>query len=50
MLVYAQLLDLQAKDTLLYLQTVDAEKVAKINKGIPPFHEPSLPEMLKESH
>jgi UDPglucose 6-dehydrogenase len=28
---------------------VDAEKVAKIKEGIPPFHEPSLPEMLKQT-
>jgi UDPglucose 6-dehydrogenase len=26
-----------------------AEKVAKIKEGIPPFHEPALPEMLKET-
>ncbi len=25
------------------------EKVAQINQGIPPFHEPDLPEMLKET-
>ena len=28
---------------------VDVDKVAKIKKGIPPFHEPSLPEMLKQT-
>jgi UDPglucose 6-dehydrogenase len=28
---------------------VDAAKVAKINQGIPPFHEPGLPEMLKQT-
>ena len=28
---------------------VDAGKVAKIKEGIPPFHEPSLPEMLKQT-
>lgn len=28
---------------------VDADKVAKINEGIPPFHEPGLPEMLKQT-
>ena len=28
---------------------VDVEKVAKIKEGIPPFHEPSLPEMLKKT-
>lgn len=27
----------------------DPEKAAKIKGGIPPFHEPSLPEMLKEN-
>jgi UDPglucose 6-dehydrogenase len=29
--------------------THDAEKAAKINKGIPPFHEPNLPKLLKET-
>lgn len=28
---------------------VDAGKVAKIKEGIPPFHEPRLPEMLKQT-
>jgi UDPglucose 6-dehydrogenase len=28
---------------------VDADKVAKINEGIPPFHELGLPEMLKQT-
>ena len=28
---------------------VDAEKAAKINKGIPPFHEPGLQEKLKRA-
>ncbi len=28
---------------------VDEEKIAKINKGIPPFHEPGLQEKLSES-
>ena len=28
---------------------VDAGKVAKINEGVPPFHEPGLPEMLKQT-
>jgi UDPglucose 6-dehydrogenase len=28
---------------------VDEEKIAKINKGIPPFHEPGLEEKLSES-
>ncbi len=28
---------------------VDAGKVAKIKEGIPPFHEPSLPEMLQQT-
>ena len=28
---------------------VDIAKVAKIKNGIPPFHEPSLPEMLKQT-
>ena len=28
---------------------VDEEKIAKINKGIPPFHEPGLQERLSES-
>ena len=28
---------------------VDAEKAAKINKGIPPFHEPGLQEKLEDS-
>jgi len=28
---------------------VDAAKVAKINEGISPFHEPGLPEMLKQT-
>ena len=28
---------------------VDEEKIAKINEGIPPFHEPGLPEMLKQT-
>lgn len=27
---------------------VDAGKVAKIKEGVPPFHEPGLPEMLKQ--
>jgi UDPglucose 6-dehydrogenase len=27
----------------------DPEKVTKINQGIPPFHEPGLPEMLTET-
>src|SRR3972149_2575089 len=27
----------------------DSEKVAKINKGVPPFHEPGLRELLGES-
>jgi UDPglucose 6-dehydrogenase len=29
--------------------THDAEKAAKINKGIPPFHEPNLQNMLEEA-
>jgi len=29
--------------------THDAEKAAKINKGIPPFHEPSLQKLLEET-
>ena len=29
--------------------THDAEKAAKINKGIPPFHEPSLKKLLEET-
>ena len=29
--------------------THDAEKAAKINNGIPPFHEPNLQELLKET-
>ena len=29
--------------------THDAEKAAKINKGTPPFHEPSLQKLLKET-
>ena len=29
--------------------THDAQKAVKINKGIPPFHEPNLQEMLKEA-
>jgi UDPglucose 6-dehydrogenase len=29
--------------------THDAEKAGKINKGIPPFHEPNLQQMLKEA-
>jgi len=29
--------------------THDAEKAAKINNGIPPFHEPSLQKLLKET-
>ena len=29
--------------------THDAEKAAKINKGIPPFHEPNLQKLLKET-
>ena len=28
---------------------VDEEKITKINKGIPPFHEPGLQEKLSES-
>jgi UDPglucose 6-dehydrogenase len=28
---------------------VDAEKAAKINQGVPPFHEPGLPEKLEAS-
>jgi UDP-glucose 6-dehydrogenase len=28
---------------------VDAGKVAKINEGIPPFHEPNLSELLKQT-
>ncbi len=28
---------------------IDAEKVAKIKEGIPPFHEPCLPEMLRQT-
>ena len=28
---------------------VDTDKVAKIKEGIPPFHEPNLPEMLKQA-
>ena len=28
---------------------IDAEKVQKVNQGIPPFHEPDLQEKLKES-
>ncbi len=28
---------------------VDAEKAAKINQGIPPFHEPGLQEKLKDA-
>lgn len=27
----------------------DPQKVTQINQGIPPFHEPDLPEMLKET-
>jgi UDPglucose 6-dehydrogenase len=27
----------------------DPQKVTKINQGIPPFHEPDLPQMLKET-
>src|SRR3989304_4906498 len=29
--------------------THDAEKAAKINKGIPPFHEPNLQKLLEET-
>ena len=29
--------------------THDAEKAAKINKGVPPFHEPNLQNLLKEA-
>jgi UDPglucose 6-dehydrogenase len=29
--------------------THDAEKAAKINKGVPPFHEPNLQSLLKEA-
>ena len=29
--------------------THDAEKAEKINKGIPPFHEPNLPKLLEEA-
>ncbi len=28
---------------------VDTNKVAKINEGVPPFHEPNLPKMLKQT-
>ena len=49
MLVYVPLLVLPSKGYSVVSSDVDAGKVAKINEGIPPFHEPGLPEMLKQT-
>src|ERR1700690_206698 len=38
-----------SKGYIVTCSDVDADKVTKIKEGIPPFHEPSLPEMLKET-
>jgi len=37
------------KDYRVVSSDVDAGKVEKINEGIPPFHEPNLPEKLKQT-
>ena len=38
-----------SKGYMVISSDIDSDKVARIKKGIPPFHEPSLPEMLKQT-
>jgi len=38
-----------SKGYFVTLSDIDSKKIAKINKGLPPFHEPSLQEKLTES-
>jgi UDPglucose 6-dehydrogenase len=38
-----------SKGYTVIASTHDAEKAAKINKGIPPFHEPNLQKLLEEA-
>ena len=40
---------LASKGYHVYASDIDSEKIAKINKGIPPFFEPGLQEKLAES-